>query len=241
MTVRFVLLASMRTGSNLLNSKLNQFSGVICHGEAFNPAFVGLADKHLKLLGIAREETAVRDRDPREFLAKILAMDAEAVGLHMFPDHAPAILQLLLEDRSVKKICLRRSIIHSFVSLQVAQRTDVWRVTKEGPRRELTLADKQIVFRPEEFERYRKKVDRFWHEVLAQLSASGQEFFPIWYREIGRLDKLNELAGFLGIKERKQKLAEKLERQNPEQLKEIVQNWDEMVAYARSVKLDHQI
>ena len=37
----FVIFADMRTGSNFLETALNSVEGVICHGEAYNPAFVG--------------------------------------------------------------------------------------------------------------------------------------------------------------------------------------------------------
>ena len=36
----FVVLAEMRTGSNLLESNLNAFDGIECHGELFNPGFI---------------------------------------------------------------------------------------------------------------------------------------------------------------------------------------------------------
>jgi LPS sulfotransferase NodH len=37
----FVILAAMRTGSNFLEESLNGVPGITCHGELFNPAFVG--------------------------------------------------------------------------------------------------------------------------------------------------------------------------------------------------------
>ncbi len=37
----FVVFAEMRTGSNFLEANLNAFAGLTCHGEAFNPHFIG--------------------------------------------------------------------------------------------------------------------------------------------------------------------------------------------------------
>ena len=37
----FVVFAEMRTGSNFLEANLNAFEGISCHGEAFNPFFMG--------------------------------------------------------------------------------------------------------------------------------------------------------------------------------------------------------
>lgn len=37
----FVMFAEMRTGSNFLEANLNAMPGVTCHGEMFNPHFIG--------------------------------------------------------------------------------------------------------------------------------------------------------------------------------------------------------
>lgn len=47
----FVILADMRTGSNALEEKLNAFRELVCHGELFNPHFVGVP-KQKALFGI---------------------------------------------------------------------------------------------------------------------------------------------------------------------------------------------
>ena len=39
----FAIFGAMRTGSNLLERSINQFPGLHCHGELFNPSFVGKA------------------------------------------------------------------------------------------------------------------------------------------------------------------------------------------------------
>ena len=56
----FVIFAEMRTGSNFLEANLNAFDGLTCHGEAFNPHFIGYPNK-TELLDISRE---ARDSDP---------------------------------------------------------------------------------------------------------------------------------------------------------------------------------
>ena len=56
----FVLLAEMRTGSNLLESCLNDFEGISCHGEVFNPHFIGYPNTET-LFGF---DKAMRDANP---------------------------------------------------------------------------------------------------------------------------------------------------------------------------------
>lgn len=241
MSKKFVLLASMRTGSNLLNSYLNQYQGLVCHGEAFNPSFVGLEPKYLSMLGWTRSDVARRDADPNAFLELISGVEADAVGLHMFPGHDAAILQRLLEDRNVKKLCLRRSIIHSFVSLQSARKTDVWRTTNRDFTKQMPLEERRIRFVPHEFERYRRRIDGFWHEVLTALADSGQDYFPLWYRELASVATINSAVKFLGLSQQRTQLVERIAKQNPEPLKDLVENWSEMMDYAKQVGLSHQV
>ena len=56
----FVVFAEMRTGSNFLEANLNSFDGISCHGEAFNPFFMGYP-KSEPILGV---DQAMRDADP---------------------------------------------------------------------------------------------------------------------------------------------------------------------------------
>jgi hypothetical protein len=239
MKQRFVLLASMRTGSNLLNSYLNQYDGLVCHGEAFNPTFVGLEPEYLAQLGMQRSDMKLRDADPLGFLDKIMDVDAKAVGLHMFPGHNRQVLNLLLEDSSVKKLCLRRSHFQAFVSLQIAKKTDVWRVSQRYPTKELPLDVRRMVFDPLEFEKYRNQVEGFWNGVQKVIHRPGQSFMPVWYSHLNNLKTINGIVEFLGLPERKAGLKRELEKQNPEPLKDIVENYNEMVQYAERVGLSH--
>ncbi|MDX1743482.1 MAG: nodulation protein NodH, partial [Ruegeria sp.] len=63
----FIVLAAMRTGSNLLEFNLNALDGVTCHGEAFNPHFIGRL-KSENLLGVTLED---RDADPMKLVRAI--------------------------------------------------------------------------------------------------------------------------------------------------------------------------
>ena len=60
----FVVFAEMRTGSNFLESNLNAIDGVTCHGEAFNPYFLG-GDGKTELLGVTMES---RNANPAQLL-----------------------------------------------------------------------------------------------------------------------------------------------------------------------------
>jgi|GEM_PF-6077903 hypothetical protein len=60
----FVVFAEMRTGSNFLEANLNAFAGIKCHGEAFNPHFIGYPNT-TQILGV---DQAARDMEPGALL-----------------------------------------------------------------------------------------------------------------------------------------------------------------------------
>ncbi len=62
--------------------------GCICHGEAFNPHFIGTKDR-LDYLGVS---IAARDADPFALLARMRAETAGLSGFRFFLDHDPRIL-----------------------------------------------------------------------------------------------------------------------------------------------------
>ena len=242
--LRFVVLASMRTGSNLLNAHLNQFDGVVCHGEAFNNVFVGLKADYYPKLGMTRDDLERRDADPFAFKAMLLEDPAaRAVGFHMFPGHNQDILKDVIDDRSIRKIVLRRSLIQSFVSLCLARETGVWLVSVDRPEAvdRLENTRRKIRFVPSEFEVYRHQLNSFWHRVLSALKESGQEFHPIWYSGINDVEKVNAVVRFIGLSEQKAELQQKLVRQNPADIRDKVENWEELEEYAHSKGYESQL
>ena len=83
----FVVFAEMRTGSNFLESNLNAFDGIECHGEAFNPHFIGYP-KTTELLGLTQAE---RDEEPARLIGAIkgqsqgIAVDQKRDGRRALP------------------------------------------------------------------------------------------------------------------------------------------------------------
>ncbi len=57
----------MRTGSNFLEANLNAFDGFECHGEAFNPHFIGYPNK-TEILDVTQ---AQRDADPARLINRL--------------------------------------------------------------------------------------------------------------------------------------------------------------------------
>jgi len=108
----FVVFAEMRTGSNFLETNLNAIEGLACHGEAFNPHFIGYPNK-TDLLGISRE---ARDKDPLKVIGALRDEPGALRGFRFFYDHDPRALDIVLDDPRCAKIILTRNPLDSYRS-----------------------------------------------------------------------------------------------------------------------------
>ena len=216
----FVMLAGMRTGSNLLEERLNALEGVTCHGEAFNPVFVGFPDQE-SLLGI---DAARREAAPETLLAALAAAPG-LNGFRLFPGHDERVLRRVLDDPRCAKIILTRDPLHSYLSLAVARETGQWKIT--GPKG-LKLA--QVRFEEEDFHRHADARDEFLATIHRRLQVTGQPAFRLDYGDLGDGEVIDGLARFLGVPAAGALTPTRLKPQNTAPLDERVINPAEMRA-----------
>lgn len=215
----FVVFAEMRTGSNFLESNLNAFDGIECHGEAFNPHFIGYPNR-TEILGVTQ---AMRDADPALLIKTIKSQSAGLGGFRFFHDHDPRVLDLCLDDPRCGKIILTRNPLDSYVSWKIAQATGQWKLTNVKRRK-----DSKIRFEGAEFENHVAKLQEFQVFLLNRLQSSGQTAFYLDYEDLQSIDVMNGLARFLGAESRLEALDASLKKQNPEALEDKVSNFKEM-------------
>jgi len=216
----FVIFAEMRTGSNLLEASLNGVPGVSCHGEAFNPHFIGYP-KTDSLLGVTM---ARRAADPAALLAAMRAAPG-LNGFRFFHDHDPRVLDMVLDDPRCAKVILTRNPVESYVSLQIARQTGQWKL---GDARHQKTS--RVLFDSDEFTAHLAGVQAFQLQLLRALQVGGQTAFYVDYEDIQDVAVLNGLARFLGAEGGVQGLATSLVKQNPEPLESKVANFGAMEA-----------
>lgn len=233
----FVIYGAMRTGSNYLVSLLNQFDGMVCHGEAFNPGFVGLREDYFEKFGMKREEPANRDADLNGFYERLLERDNPTTlcGFKLFPGHSPAILGQTLADPKLGKIILQRDVLTSFISLCQAEASGVW-IIKDGNQKSRSKSqersDVKITFDGPRFLRYREQVKAFYRQVEETLQNNGQAFLRLWYRDLNTPATVQALAEFLQCSPpSKLNTRELLVKQNLSAPHERVSNVREMVEF----------
>jgi len=215
----FVVFAEMRTGSNFLEANINSFDGLQCHGEAFNPHFIGYPNT-INILGVSQ---AQRENNPGLLVDAIRDRSEGLGGFRFFNDHDPRILDKTLQDPRCGKVILTRNPIDSYVSWKIAQATGQWKLTNA------THAKSQkIVFDAGEFVDHLEALQAFQVRILNALQASGQTAFYVAYEDLQSVDVMNGLAAFLGSESRIEGLDKKLKKQNPQPMSEKVENFEEM-------------
>ena len=215
----FVLFAEMRTGSNFLETNLNEIDGLSCYGEAFNPHFLG----YPKTEQICGCTLAMREADPGRLIKDIQKKTEGLGGFRYFHDHDPRILDQMLDDPRCAKIILTRNPVESYVSWKIASETGQWKLTDMKHKKSA-----QIKFDAAEFEGHLSALQGFQVQILNRLQTSGQAAFYIGYEDINSVEVLNGLAAYLGVEGRLEAVSKKLKKQNPSSLEDKVRNFDEM-------------
>ena len=217
----FVIFAEMRTGSNLLEANLNSFDGIACHGEAFNPVFVGHRNK-TEMFGISMDQ---REKDPLQLIRVMISETDGLPGFRFFHDHDPRVQAHCLADPRCGKIILTRNPAESYVSLKIAQQTGQWKL---GDIKNHKTA--KVTFNAAEFEQHLETLQEFQLELLHALQASGQTAFYVNYEDLQDVEVMNGLARFLGVDAQITAISRDLVKQNPEDIAEKVVNATQMEA-----------
>lgn len=218
----FVIFAEMRTGSNLLEATLNALKRVTCFGEAFNPYMMGWPDK-TELKGITMAE---RDADPHRLLAAIFDKPNHLPGFRYFHDHDPRVFDAIMEDRACAKVILTRNPVDSYVSTALARATNQWKLNETE-----TPIPAAARFDAEEFRQVTGDIEEFQLKVLHRLQITGQAGFWLGYEDLRDAAVMTGLMHWLGRTDLERvEPANDQVPQNPRELAEKVENFDEMQA-----------
>jgi len=231
----FAIIGTMRSGSNYLERTLDHFDGVMCHGELFNDRFIGFHHAHIEnFAGYGKDQCKRRNEDINGFMqAVVAASEGNVVGYRIFPSHLKSALQETIYNKNIRKIVLRRNILHSFVSLQIANQTDQWIVLHKGT----TKPFEKIQFEINDFLAHAAQYALFYSEIYDVLNTSGQKYAIVNYDEVGRATTANRLATFLNLNQKIDKVPTTTLRQNPGSMRDLVANYDEMISELQKAKV----
>jgi hypothetical protein len=185
----FAIVAGMRTGSNLLEELLAGHPQITCHGELFNPHFVGVPGKS-EALGISRE---ARDQDPIRLLDAVRRAHSGIAGFRVFDGHDDRALEMVLRDVRCAKIILSRNPLDSYLSLKIARSTGQWWLGNLA-----SAKTEKVRFDPAEFGEFLGGVGSFRHRVRRVLQETGQAAYHIDYDDLRAPEVIGGLFAFLG-------------------------------------------
>jgi LPS sulfotransferase NodH len=226
----FVMFAEMRTGSNYLEASLGALPDLACHGEVYNPTFMG-NHTTFQMFGYDMDR---READPLGLLDAMIAQSDGVPGFRLFHDHDDRVVERVLPDPRIAKIILTRNPLESYVSRKIATATGQWRLNDLKHHRSARAR-----FDMAEFADLMDRLQAFQLRLQRGLQTTGQTAFYVRYDDINDVDVLNGLAAYLGSDHRLDAASDKLKKQNPGDLSDKVENYDDMVtALARFDRFD---
>jgi hypothetical protein len=211
----FAILAGMRTGSNLLEELLSAHPEISCHGELFNPQFVGAPGRD-DALGISRR---ARDADPAVLLAAVAATPDRIAGFRIFDGHDERAIGSVLADPRCAKIVLSRNALDSYLSLKIARETGQWWLGDLGSAR-----TGRVRFDAAEFDAFLEERAGFRRRVRRSLQMSGQTAFHLDYDDLRDPEVIAGLYAFLGCSPFQPPVRTRTKAQNPAPANEKVRN-----------------
>ncbi|MDO6459301.1 hypothetical protein Q4485_01175 [Granulosicoccaceae sp. 1_MG-2023] len=208
----FFVLSRSRSGSNLLVDFLNSHHGIYCESERF--AKLGDTPAQARL-------DEVYGREPFYIRAK---------GFKIFYYHPldrkdTSLWQLLINNHAIAVIHLkRRNLLRSLVSRQIAERQQIWATSTGGE--PILAVDKRVTLD------VRKTIQdlsrtRHW-EKLAERQFRQHEILTLYYEDLVKHtdNSWRQVTRFLGVPYKHPQTT--LRKQNPESLRELIRNYDEI-------------
>ena len=217
----FIVLGGMRTGSNLLETYLNQFPDIDCYGELFNPHFI-ISPEHDDFCGITLDQ---RVKNPQLALRTVHENTPGLGGFRFFHDHDARVLSQCLDDTGCAKIILTRNPLDSYVSRKIAAATGQWKLTNPTHQKA-----QQIEFDAGEFEAHVNGQQQFLLHIQNHLQTTGQTAFFLTYDDLQNLDVINGLGRFLGSQHQLHAFPKRLKKQNPGAAVDKIANPDQIEA-----------
>jgi LPS sulfotransferase NodH len=225
---RFVILNSPRVGSNMLCTLLDAHPEILCHHELFNPHLIGYA-RSLNDTDFTLGTLEERVINPHAILERAWQqnLNFSCVGFKMCWKQHQEMLTTVLEDTSVKKVILkRRNQLKSFVSLLLARKTTNWVVYNDEKTK---LNPEKVHVDLQEFREFLDLNRAFYGDIDQALLQSGQVGLELYFEDLFDTDERARMLRFLDVSALgADKLQENTTRINPQQLEDLVVNYDEV-------------
>jgi hypothetical protein len=236
--VRFVIIASHRTGSTMLVSALNSHARVQCYGEFFrkkNKPFKGVLKK------VAMQDERYEDKEYQmshwqDFLETVYQVSdpVDAIGFKLMLSQHEEARHTLIADSQYRKILLKReNVLAVYSSNKIAKETGQG---SAGQGDEVKTA--QVMFIPEEFDKYCAKYEHMYQLAEDELHDRGQLFLKVTYADICKPEGIENVLGFIGV-DKSLPWEPRTKKRNSPLLAERFSNPEEVIAYMENLGKSH--
>jgi len=226
-TTRFIVLSEGRSGSTLLVDELGRrWDEIRSEREVFQWKWRG--SKSFE--AIARR-TFIQDTGHAIVGCKILLLQVSDEQLTQ-----------LLELQGMRVIFLRRrNLLRRYVSLKIAEQTDLWRQSSREKVRIPTLEERRITIRTDNF--YQRTMTTFAYFRRFEELAASVPSIDVYYEDLSSdlNNELRRIAEFLGAGEPSREDPPLLTKQNPESLEDLILNFDEVCSFLSEVGMSEFI
>jgi len=196
--MRFVIVASPRTGSSHLVTQLSAHPEILCHGNSLHPKHMWLSWPKKDLTKSVKVElSGLREQDADAFLERLYTTGygRPHVGFKIFQGQNNSVLRKLLKSPDVRKIVLyRKNVLANFASALAARSNKKWSV-KEG---RSVPPPPAVHFDEQEFIGFHNEYVAFYVGVLNRLGRRRQPFHFIEYLDINEPLLFAGLVNFIG-------------------------------------------
>lgn len=231
---RFTILAAPRTGSNFLCTLLNSHPDILCHHEIFNPKEVFYA-LPLRNTSFHLATVAERDQHPLEFLSRVWEQSRgnACVGFKMTHRQNLIVFNTILADPHIEKIVLKRkNRIKTHVSKLIAEHRGIWEYYGEFtlPKHPTRICiDLDRLHQDIEFN------NNYYAEIETRLHQTHQASCVVTYEDLDQKNTQERILSFLGLPY--QQLHGSSRKQNPDDLRLIVENFDRLTQQLQGTEL----
>gem|GEM_PF-1531663 len=193
----FVVLATQRTGSNMLVNALGTHPDIRCHGELMRRNVPDLRGA-LQIVKQLPEEFAseeYRHAHPYDYVATVFGLDRAAAfqGFKlMLRDNVPFRKQLIADPRFKKILLYRDNALAAYSSHKIA------RVTGQGiAGRFAEVKTAQVPFKEKEFERFMKNRKEAYKNTEKELKSGNVDFLKVEYTDMSSNYYFDNVLDFL--------------------------------------------
>ncbi|MGD0191540.1 MAG: hypothetical protein ABSD74_12435 [Rhizomicrobium sp.] len=245
--MKFVIIASARTGSSHLVNMLSGHPDIFCHGALFGPKIMPVfwpKDERpsAEVIRATKEELLLlRQRDADAFLERIYATGygRACVGFKIFRYQDDQVLRRLIGDSEIRKVILfRKNVLANYSSALAARDTGKW-----GAQKAHGNETKPVYFERDRFMAFHDRFIGYYRDLLERLHRKRQRYHLINYEELNDDTYLASLANFLGAdperstREREQRVVQV--KQNSSDILGRSSNMDEVEAFLREYGFEH--